>query len=258
MNDSGHLESGCSCQNPTDEIKKPGSVTKTRYGTKILIVDDIDNMRLLLSEYLEGLGYEEILTAASAEEAFEHLTTDPGTRASDAVDLILMDISMPGIDGIEACQRIKNDMGCKDVPIIMVTSHVEPDYLRRAFDAGAMDYVTTPFNRLELQVRVKSALNLKQSMDAQKRVTALVKDLLEERDIALQAANENVKVLHGLLPICASCKKIRNDSGSWSELEAYISENSEAEFSHGICPDCHQKLYPKIYGRLQEKGLLPT
>lgn len=207
--------------------------------------------------YLNGFGYDDILTASNAFEAFKCLMSDPEVPASDAVDLILMDISMPGIDGIDACFRLKNEMGCGDVPVIMVTSHVEPDYLKRAFEAGAMDYVTTPFNRLELQVRVKSALKLKQALDAQKRVNALVEELLEQRNQALHEAMEDVKILHGLLPICASCKKIRNDSGNWSELEAYISDHSQAEFSHGICPDCHQKLYPEIYGRLQAKGLLP-
>ena len=98
-----------------------------------------------------------------------------------------------------------------------------------------------------------SALRLKEAIDAEKRTNVL----LEERNRELQEAIENVKVLHGLLPICASCKKIRNDSGSWSQMEAYISDHSEAEFSHGICPECQQKLYPKVYARLQAKGLRP-
>jgi hypothetical protein len=58
---------------------------------------------------------------------------------------------------------------------------------------------------------------------------------------------ENVRILHGLLPICASCKKIRDDQGYWSEIEGYISKHSEADFSHGICPECARKLYPEIY-----------
>lgn len=257
MHNDGHLEIACSCRTPTDEIRNGFPDIESRKKPKILIVDDSENMRFLTSELLAGFGYDEVLTASTAFEAFMILTENPKMPATDVVDIILMDISMPGIDGIDACFRLKSEMGFKDVPIIMVTNHVEPDYLNRAFEAGAMDYVTKPFNRLELHARVKSALNLKQAIDAQKRVTALVKDLLEERELALQAAKDRVKILHGLLPICASCKKIQSDSGNWSQLEAYISDHSEAEFNHGICPDCHQKLYPKIYGRFQEKGLLP-
>jgi hypothetical protein len=65
--------------------------------------------------------------------------------------------------------------------------------------------------------------------------------------IELHKALDEVKTLSGFLPICASCKKIRDDKGYWNQIEAYISEHSEAEFSHGICPDCSKKLYPDIY-----------
>ncbi len=63
----------------------------------------------------------------------------------------------------------------------------------------------------------------------------------------LHKAMEEVKILSGFLPICASCKNIRDDKGYWNQIEAYISEHSEAEFSHGICPECLKKLYPGIY-----------
>ena len=65
--------------------------------------------------------------------------------------------------------------------------------------------------------------------------------------IELQKALDEVKILSGFLPICASCKNIRDDKGYWNQIEAYISEHSEAEFSHGICPGCAKKLYPEIY-----------
>jgi len=247
------IETGCSGHAPTDSSAEGLPDTPGVKNMKILIVDDADNMRLLLSGYLEGCGYREILTAASANEAFQHLTADPEVPASDAVDLILMDIVMPGVDGIEACRRIKEDMGCSDVPVIMVTGEDGVIQLRQAFEAGAMDYVTKPFNRFELQVRVESALRLKQAMDAQKRANAL----LEERNLELKEAMENVKVLRGLLPICASCKDIRDDSGNWSMMEAFITANSEAVFSHGICPGCQEELYPKVFRSLQDKGIVP-
>ena len=72
----------------------------------------------------------------------------------------------------------------------------------------------------------------------------------EQLIIDLQAALQKVKTLSGLLPICASCKKIRDDRGYWNQIEVYIQERSEADFSHGICPDCAKQLYPEIYDRL--------
>jgi hypothetical protein len=68
-----------------------------------------------------------------------------------------------------------------------------------------------------------------------------------ETIVKLNKALKEVKTLSGFLPICASCKKIRDDKGYWNQIEAYISEHSEAEFSHGICPECSEKLYPEIY-----------
>ena len=157
MHECEHLGTGCSCETSIDGIGEGIPDIESGGRTKILVVDDSENSRFLLSEYLEGFGYGEVLTASNAFEAFECLPDDPNTPASDVVDLILMDISMPGIDGINACSRLKTQMGCRDVPVIMVTSHVEPEILLRAFKAGAMDYVTSPFNRLELEVRIKSA-----------------------------------------------------------------------------------------------------
>ena len=65
--------------------------------------------------------------------------------------------------------------------------------------------------------------------------------------VELQKALVTIKKLHGILPICSSCKKIRDDKGSWNQLETYIREHSEAEFSHGLCPDCAKRLYPDYF-----------
>lgn len=252
MNSDGHTQIGDSYEFTPELLGEKVTNTIGAYGSKILVVDDTTNMRLLLSQFLESLGYDEILTASSASEAFKYLVEDPAVPGSGGVELILMDINMPGLDGIEACRRIKGEMGFRDVHIIMVTSEVEPEKLRQAFDAGAMDYITKPFNRIELRVRVESAFKLKASMDAQKLVNAL----LEEKNQALKEAMENVKRLRGLLPICASCKDIRDDSGTWKVVEQFITEHSEATFTHGICPGCHEELYPEIHRQLQERGEL--
>jgi len=71
--------------------------------------------------------------------------------------------------------------------------------------------------------------------------------------VELQAALLDIKRLSGLLPICSSCKKIRDDAGYWHQVEVYIHTHSEADFSHSICPDCTQKLYPEFYQRYKKE-----
>ena len=134
----------------------------------ILIVDDSQHSRLLLTTFLKAAGYTEMTYAASAREAFQQLgMSDPAAGAAE-VDLILMDITMPEIDGVEACSRIKANPQLTDVPIVMVTAHDEVKFLLDAFAAGAMDYITKPLNKLELRARVGSALKLKFETDHRK------------------------------------------------------------------------------------------
>ncbi len=158
MHYPAQIETGRNREGSTEILREELPDWAGGNGMKILIVDDNERMRLLLSRYLDGFGYGEILTAESANQAFKALTPDPEVPASGGVDLILMDINMPGLDGIEACRRIKGDMGFNDVPVIIVTNEDDTEHLKQAFDAGAMDYVKKPFNRLELRVRVESAL----------------------------------------------------------------------------------------------------
>jgi sigma-B regulation protein RsbU (phosphoserine phosphatase) len=208
----------------------------------ILIVDDSPDQQLLLRSLLTKAGHEEIIAADSAQAAFKALPLD-GAQASTPVDLILMDVLMPDIDGVAACRRIKQQAHLRDIPIIMVTAQTDLNNLRDAFSAGAMDYINKPVNGVELLARVSSALTLKSEMDCRKEREAELRRSNED----LQRALREVKVLRGLIPICASCKNIRNDGGFWQQLEEYIGEHSEAEFSHGLCQPCLKKLYPGVY-----------
>jgi len=79
-----------------------------------------------------------------------------------------------------------------------------------------------------------------------------ITDSVEARRLVLREHEYEIKRLRGMLPICSSCKKIRDDKGYWNQIESYISAHSEAEFSHGICPDCFKKLYPDVYKKMQQ------
>jgi PleD family two-component response regulator len=132
---------------------------------RILVVDDQEDARDLTEGALLSAGYADIVTAASGWETLKIL--DVGCAASEGppFDVVLLDIVMPEMDGVEACARIRNDARYADLPIIMVTSLDDVNSLANAFVAGATDYITKPVNRVELIARVRAALRLKQELD---------------------------------------------------------------------------------------------
>jgi len=152
-------------------------------------------------------------------------------------DLILLDIMMPEMDGFEACEKLKEGEKTKDIPIIFLTAKIDSDDIVKGFELGAADYVTKPFKPAELMARVRTHLELKRSKEQQQK-------LIEE----LKESLENVKTLKGFVPICSYCKKIRDDSGFWNQLEEYIHNHSDMDFSHGVCPDCFKIHFPGIKG----------
>jgi PleD family two-component response regulator len=208
----------------------------------ILIVDDSPDQQALLRSILGKAGHADVLSADSAKDAARVLNLD-GESAAEKIDLILMDVLMPEQDGVETCRQIKGCAHLEDIPVIMVTAKSDLSNLKDAFAAGAMDFISKPVNSIELLARVSSALLLKQEMDRRKNRELELRRSNEE----LQKALKEVKVLRGLIPMCASCKKIRNDGGFWQQLEEYLGEHSEAEFSHGLCQPCIKKLYPGVY-----------
>jgi len=186
----------------------------------VLIVDDERYDIKVLTEFLHD-DYK-IMAAKNGEQALKIV------QGANPPDLILLDIMMPDIDGYEVCTRLKADKQTRDIPVIFVTAVSEVMDAARAFELGAVDYVTKPFNPLTIKARVKTHVQLYNTMQELKHT------LLK------------VKTLSGLLPICAHCKKIRDDKGYWNQIESYIRDHSEAEFSHSICQDCAKKHYPDI------------
>jgi CheY-like chemotaxis protein len=207
---------------------------------RTLVVDDSPDIRELIQTILTTAGQAEVFTAESAHEAFRYLAIEDHESGDAAIDLILMDIMMSDMDGISACRRIKAVERLRDIPIIMVTGRTDPEDLQMAFAAGAIDYISKPLNTVELLARVSSVLALKCESDIRK---TRERELLEKNRNLEQALKE-VKVLRGFIPICFSCKKIRDDQGFWHTIEAYIKAHSELDFSHGLCPECMDKRFP--------------
>jgi DNA-binding response OmpR family regulator len=150
---------------------------------------------------------------------------------------------LPGLDGLEACRRITKTERLQDIPIIVVTAKTEEKDLLAAFASGAMDYIRKPVNSVELVARVSSALMLREE-----RITRKAREQeLVMRTQELEQALREVKVLRKLIPICANCKRVRTDAGDWQQLEEYIQDHSEVEFSHGVCQACMKQVYPDVF-----------
>ncbi len=159
-------------------------------------------------------------------------------QARTAPMLVILDRSMPCIDGLDLCRRIRHAGSYPPVYIVMVTAASDPGDVADGLEAGADDYVAKPFDVAELRARANVGL----------RMLAL-QESLARRVSELEAALASVKQLRGLLPMCSYCKKIRVDDTYWQKLETYLAERSEAQFSHGICPDC----YPDVLKELDDR-----
>ena len=203
-------------------------------GYNILIVDDISQNIQVLGSILPRETYD-ISYATDGGQALEMV-------ASETYDLILLDIMMPGMDGFEVCRRIQQMPGKKEIPIIFLTARSQKQDIIQGLNTGAVDYVTKPFNAAELKARVKTHLQLKKAREHIEEQNRNLETLNRE----LTEALEKIKTLEGIIPICCVCKNIRNDKGYWEQIEAYMAQHSKAQFSHGICPDCCEKLYPDL------------
>ena len=150
---------------------------------RILVVDDLEQNRLVLTKMLQLLGYE-VETAADGLEALAKLPLD--------IDLVLLDVMMPGIDGYEVARRIRADPAVRDLPVIMVTALDQREDRVRAVEAGASDFIAKPVDRTELRVRLDSQMQLKEAKDALKRHSQELEGKVEQRTAALRRALEEM------------------------------------------------------------------
>ena len=236
---------------------------------EVLIVEDNPVQALLLQRLLEKSGYT-VSVACNGVEALAHLQ-------KHIPSLVISDILMPEMDGYELCRKIKAHDGLKSIPVMLLTQLSEPEDIIRGLECGADNFVTKPYDKKSLIPRIRyilvnqeirkrpisemgieiyfagnkhfinsDRLQILDLLFSTYENTLQQKQELEITNKELKEALETIKILKGLIPICSNCKKIRYDKGYWNHIEAYIQEHSEAEFSHGICPECAKQLYPDL------------
>lgn len=191
---------------------------------KALIAEDNSTTRLLLSSTLVEWGYDVVATS-DGTEAWQTL------QQERAPELILLDWKMPGMDGIEVCRKLRQLPDAQAAHVILLTARHGKEDIVAGLEAGANDYIIKPFEPSELRARLQAGARI---VELQKHLADRVREL--------ESALAKVKQLQGLLPICAYCKKIRDDRNYWQQVELYIASHSEAQFTHGICPDCHERV----------------
>jgi phosphoserine phosphatase RsbU/P len=200
---------------------------------RLLIADDDANTINLLFKYLNEWRYD-VVTAGNGIEALDII------KGNDSPQIIILDWLMPGMDGIEVIRKVRQLESSNPPYIILFTVRDEKGAIIEGLEAGANDYITKPFDKNEFHARIRVGERFIHLQNA-----------LAERIKELQEAMAQINTLQGILPICSFCHKIRNDQESWEMLEQYISEHSDAKFSHGICPECLEKNYHALTKKTQ-------
>jgi CheY-like chemotaxis protein len=179
----------------------------------VLVVDDnMENIQVI-GGMLKEAGYDIAASTSGADALYFSRKNLP--------DLVLLDVMMPGMDGYEVCAALRDDIRTRDIPVIFLSALNQTDDIVRGFEAGGVDYVSKPFNQRELLARARTHIELKK-------------------------ARHEIQTLREIIPICAKCKKIRDDQGFWEQVESYIETRSRASFTHSLCPDCARDLYGEI------------
>ena len=201
---------------------------------RILIAEDDVTSSSMLTAVLKKAGHEPVETV-NGLEAWEAL------QQPDAPRLVILDWMMPEMDGLEVLRRVRALPTHRPHYIIMLTAKTTKGEIIDGLDAGANDYLAKPFDPGELLARVEVGRRMVEMQDA-----------LAEKIAELRRALAEIKTLRGIVPICAGCKNIRDDKGYWSQVEVYVRDHTEAEFSHSLCPECMKKLYPDLAGDAED------
>jgi response regulator RpfG family c-di-GMP phosphodiesterase len=197
---------------------------------KVLVTDDNTEILLLSSTLLRKAGYA-VLEASTGQACLDVVRTHHP-------DLVLLDVMLPDMTGVQVCKQIKTDKNLDDIFVILASGvQVSSEHQAEGLDTGADGYIIRPIPNKEFLARVQAGERIKKAEDALREKGIQQQTLISE----LEAALAEIKTLKGCIPICASCKKIRDDEGYWNQLEAYISKHTDAIFTHGICPTCFEQ-----------------
>jgi CheY-like chemotaxis protein len=191
---------------------------------RILIAEDDPVSRVVLTTNLVNWGHE-VVSAVNGLEAWR------ASQEEDAPRLAIFDWMMPEMEGPEVCRRMRASPATIPPYIILLTARQGTNEVVEGMQAGADDYLTKPYHRDELRVRVQVGVRM---IELQTK--------LADRIGELEEALDRVKRLQGIIPICGYCKKIRDDHDYWQNVESYIATHSEAEFSHSVCPSCFSEV----------------
>jgi sigma-B regulation protein RsbU (phosphoserine phosphatase) len=195
---------------------------------QVLIAEDDRVTGEILARTLQRWSYETTLVG-DGSQAWNML------RAATLPTLAILDWMMPEMDGPDVCRRVRAELPDANMYLLLVTARESRGDVVAGLDAGADDYIIKPFDPEELRARVAVGV----------RVLGL-QQKLAERVNELEVALTNVKQLRGLLPICSYCKRIRGDDQYWQQVEGYIADHTEAQFSHGICPTCYATISAEL------------
>jgi sigma-B regulation protein RsbU (phosphoserine phosphatase) len=202
---------------------------------RILVAEDDPSTLRLISRVVEELGAE-VTCVEDGTGAWSELWRDP--RPSIAV----LDWNMPGLDGVTICARARAAEELSSVYLILVTMKSNLEDIVEGLNAGADDYVVKPFRSAELRARIGVGLRV-----------ARLHHSLAQKVHELEQAVAKVRQLEGLLPICGYCKRVRDDKDYWSEVETYVSNRLDVQFSHSVCPDCYEKHVKPMMGHLRAR-----
>jgi CheY-like chemotaxis protein len=203
-------------------MKTPGPTFPNANSTptRVLVAEDNDKTRIALVFLLQRHGYD-VTVVSDGQAALDILL------APDPPHVALLDWEMPRLDGLHVCMGVRTLPTRPYTYIVMLTAHDRASDMLAAFAAGVDDFLSKPVDSPQLLARLRCG----------ERVLALEQRAVE-RIAELEKALEKVRQLKRLLPICSYCKKVRDDSDYWQEIDAYIHEQTGTDFSHGGCPTC--------------------
>lgn len=206
----------------------------------ILVVDDDAAVLAGTVRLLQGAGFT-VSTASTGQAALAQMR-------APRPDLLLLDVNLPDLSGLEVCRSIKTEADLASAFVVMLSAtRTSTDEQATGLEAGADGYIARPIGNRELLARVQAFVRIQQAEAALRRSQEQLSAELREKERLideLQLALRQVKTLSGLIPICAGCKKIRDDQHYWHQVDAYLAEHAHVQFTHGYCPECIRQYFP--------------